>query len=239
MADTGAKRTRTRTRPAGHFTHVTHKGGGERECGGEGGLRQDVHTFRIVLHPWVIAHFICILCIACNFICQCVPPPLDSPQPAPLHLLGIVRIPVRTALTIGHSEISHLNALLLLLLLLLLFLVDPESSFSLATITQSGWLTICCCCCCCSCCMVVAAVAVVACNSTHTFTLMHRASRLSPRVILVLCISFAASFFNQIVNRLSPVELAPSLHSLPPLFHYYYVLRAVPGRGERSLIYGQ
>lgn len=98
--------------------------------------------------------------------------------------------------------------------LLLLCLVDSESSFSLATITQSGWLTICCCCYCCSCCMVVAAVAVVACNSTHTFTLMHRASRLSHRASLVLCISFAASFFNQIVNRLSLVE--PPLHSLPP-----------------------
>lgn len=48
---------------------------------------------------------------------------------------------------------------------------------------------------------------MVACHSTHTFTLILSASRLSQRVILVLCISFAASFFNQIVNRLSPVEL--------------------------------
>lgn len=67
---------------------------------------------------------------------------------------------------------------------------------------------------------------------------MHRASRLSHRVILVLCISFAASFFNQIVNRLSLVELAP-LSTLPLLFPFYHVLRSMPGRGERSLIYGQ
>lgn len=100
----------TRTRPAGHFTHVTQRGGLE--------MQQDVHTFCIVLHPWVIAHFICILCIACNFICHADPPPQPPASlPTPPHpLLGIVRIPVRcTALTIGHSEISHLNALLLLL----------------------------------------------------------------------------------------------------------------------------